>query len=210
MKKKIDRSLIISTILCLAPIILSMAIYDKLPGQIAIHWNSAGNPDNYVPKAVAAFGLPVFFAALNVFNLLVLANDPKRANASRALRAVVKWAICVLAVILQPITLFIAMGAKIPIHIVVMALVGAVLVICGNYLPKCRQNYAVGIKLPWTLNSAENWNRTHRLAGYVWVLGGILMIVNTFLALWYAAVVIIFLLAVIPFVYSFVLYKKGI
>ena len=49
--------------------------------------------------------------------------------------------------------------------------------IIGNYLPKARQNYTIGIKIPWTLANEENWNRTHRLAGYLWMACGILMII---------------------------------
>ena len=57
---------------------------------------------------------------------------------------------------------------------------GLVFIIIGNYLPKCKQNYTVGIKLPWTLNSEENWNKTHRLAGYVFMLCGIMQIVDVY------------------------------
>lgn len=44
-------------------------------------------------------------------------------------------------------------------------LLGIVLIVVGNYLPKCRQNYMIGIKLPWTLDNEENWDYTHRMAG---------------------------------------------
>ena len=59
--------------------------------------------------------------------------------------------------------------------------VGMVLIAVGNYLPKARQNYTIGIKLPWTLANEENWNRTHRFAGYLWVVCGILMVALTLL-----------------------------
>ena len=55
-------------------------------------------------------------------------------------------------------SLFIALGRKLPIVMVAGAIVGSVIVICGNYLPKCKQNYSIGIRLPWTLNDEENWN----------------------------------------------------
>nr|WP_275450028.1 SdpI family protein [Clostridium massiliodielmoense] len=83
---------------------------------------------------------------------------------------------------------------------------------CGNYLPKCKQNYTVGIKLPWTLNSEENWNKTHRLGGYVWMAGGLILCILTWLNIYrqIATIVIVVIISVIPIVYSFLLYKKGI
>ena len=47
----------------------------------------------------------------------------------------------------------------------------------GNYMPKLKQNYTIGIKVPWTLNSEENWNMTHRMAGKVYVVAGVISII---------------------------------
>ena len=75
---------------------------------------------------------------------------------------------------------------------------------------RIKQNYTVGIKLPWTLNSEENWNRTHRMASWLFVLCGILFIINgaVLQTEWMVGAAI--LMAVVPGLYSFILYKKGI
>ena len=63
----------------------------------------------------------------------------------------------------------------------------------------------------WTLNSEENWNRTHRLAGFLWVIAGLVMIVAALLHLWSAWIFVLLLVsALIPTVYSYLLYRKGI
>lgn len=204
--------LYLTTILCLLPMILSAVVYDKLPNQVAIHFDSAGNPNNYAPKIVAAFGLPLFMAVINVIVHVTMDNDPKKANVSLAMKQITKWSVPVLSVIIIPCTLFYAMGADIKISVIVPALVGILLVIVGNYLPKCKHNYTVGIKLPWTLSSEENWNKTHHLAGYLWICGGILMIIIGCLNiyLWPLLMLIFLFIFVIPTVYSFLLYKKGV
>lgn len=48
-------------------------------------------------------------------------------------------------------------------------------------MSKIRQNYTVGIRLPWTLSSEDNWDKTHRLAGKLWIVGGVLVLFNVFL-----------------------------
>ena len=74
-----------------------------------------------------------------------------------------------------------------------------------------KQSYTMGIRLPWTLNSEENWNRTHRLAGFLWVLGGIAFIVMSFIG-WSLPVFfgLIAAMTLVPIGYSYALYKKGI
>lgn len=212
MKMKIDKVLIISTVVCFLPMILSLMLYEQLPDQIAVHWDTAGNPDNYASKAFAAFGLPIMMAAINVITHLGLNSDPKQANSSVVLKQLGKWAVPVLTIFLMPVTLFIAMGYNITIHVVAPAFVGVVIIICGNYLPKCKQNYTVGIKLPWTLNNEENWNKTHHLAGYVWIIGGICLVLGTFLNFYKLPILLVILAALvgIPTVYSYLLYKKGL
>ena len=208
MEKKTNNSIIITTLVCLLPVILGLALYDKLPGQIAVHFDAMGEPDNYLPKALAVFGLPAFLAAVNLFTHFMLNHDPRRENASASMKLVGKWAVPLISVIVMPVTLFMAMGAEIPITMLVTALVGLLLVICGNYLPKCRRNYTVGIKLPWTLDSDDNWNKTHRFAGPVWVIGGMLFIATAFFNVPYAGIGIIAALVVLPVIYSYLAYAS--
>lgn len=204
-----NKSTILSTVVCLLPLALSAVLYSRLPEQIAVHFNSAGVADNYMPKALAVFGLPVLLAAVNLYTHFRLNNDPKTENASDALKVVSKWLVAVLSVILVPVTLFMSLGVQLPIALIAQALAGVFVTICGNYLPKCKPNYTIGIKLPWTLDSEENWNKTHRFAGFSWVVGGIIILLNSFLSIsWYITLIVIVLLVVLPFAYSYALYKK--
>ena len=76
-------------------------------------------------------------------------------------------------------------------------------------MPKCKQNYTIGIKLPWTLHDEENWDRTHKFAGTVWVIGGCVMLVAGLFEVMWVFLVAIAVIAVAPMVYSFVDYKKN-
>lgn len=208
MKSKVNTLLLISTVLCLLPMVLGLMVYGKLPEQVAVHFDSTGAPDNYLPKGIAAFGLPLIFAVLNVITHFRLNHDPRNDSASLRLKQAAKWALPVISVVVMPITLFLSMGAPIPLGTIVTAMVGVVIVICGNYLPKCKQNYTVGIKLPWTLHSQENWNKTHRFAGFLWVACGFLWIANAFLTWPYGSIVLLVTMVLVPPVYSYLLYKK--
>jgi len=69
-----------------------------------------------------------------------------------------------------------------------------------------------GIRIKWTLESEENWRRTHRLAGYLWMIGGFVLIVNSFLVWFWVPVFfgVIIVMVITPFIYSYHLHKKGI
>ena len=80
--------------------------------------------------------------------------------------------------------------------------------IIGNYLPKCKQNYTVGIKTPWTLNNEEVWNKTHKISGYLWVIGGFIITISSFIGFESIMLVVLIIIAFVPIVYSYILYKK--
>ena len=91
------------------------------------------------------------------------------------------------------------------------SLFGILFVVMGNYIPKVVRNRTFGIKISWTMNNEENWNKTHRLAGKLWVAGGIVMIAGAFLPMkWAIGVFLVLLLTmiVVPFAYSFGIYRK--
>lgn len=188
--------------------IYALIIFENLPPQIPIHFDAAGNADSYLPKAVASFGLPLLMAVINVYTHFRLNEDPKVEKASSAIKQAAKWAVPVVSLIFVPFSLLKAMGATLPIPMVAMNLAGIVIVICGNYLPKCKQNYTVGIRSPWTLDSETNWNKTHRFAGFLWVIGGLIILVNAFFSIWPVNAAVIGLLVITPFVYSYLEYKK--
>lgn len=208
MKTKNNSALWISTLICFTPVILAVIVFDQLPAQIPVHFDNAGNPDSYLPKAIAAFGLPVLMAAINIYTHFRLNNDPKVDNASSSIRQVSKWLVPLIAVIIIPYSLMRALGTTLPITMFASAFAGIVVIICGNYLPKCRRNYTVGIKLPWTLDSETIWNKTHRFAGFLWVVGGMIILLGAFFKMWQIQLIVIGLLVVVPFVYSYIEYKK--
>ena len=209
---KTKKLLFITTLICLLPMLIAAFLYEDLPAQVATHWGSDGTPNGYSSKAFACFGLPGIMAGLNLLLHIIMDNDPKRRNMGSRIVLISKWCIPVLSLIVSTITLASAMGVEISVSRIVPALVGILFIALGNYLPKCKQNYTVGIKLPWTLNSEENWNRTHHLSGYLFIFAGIIMIITAFLPqISFLSLPALLIAGFVPMIiYSFVLFKKGI
>ena len=87
---------------------------------------------------------------------------------------------------------------------------GVLFIAIGNYMPKTRRNYTVGIRLPWTLDNDDNWIKTHRLAGKIWVIGGIIIFFNGFvqIAVTFVLVFTLIIMIVVPMIYSYWLSKR--
>lgn len=209
MKKLNKTQLLLTSLVCLAPIILALVLWNKLPEQLPIHFNAAGEIDNYASKALTCFGLPAMLLFFNLLLFFGINSDPKKGNANGVIISIAIWICPVMSLIIMPITLFKGMGYDIPVEIILPAMIGVLFIIIGNYLPKSHQSYTVGIKLPWTLNDEENWNKTHRFAGFVWVIGGLLMLVSAFTgARMLVTLVVIAALVLLPLIYSYLLYRK--
>jgi len=209
MNRKIDKTLLLTTLVCLLPLGLSAFLYGRLPAQVPIHFNLAGQADTYASKAFGAFILPLLLALVNVLLQFVLNNDPKR-DQGQPLREMSKWIIPILSLLITPLTLFKALDYDIRIEKVIPVFVALLFLIIGNYLPKCKHNYTVGIKIPWTLASEENWNRTHRFAGWVWTIASVLLLVSALTGWLVPAVSTVCIATMIlgPTIYSFLLYKR--
>ena len=196
--------------MALVPFAISLAFYSRLPEQVPTHWNGAGEVNGYSSRLMACFGIPGFMLLMAVVVNFAYIADPKRANIarSRELKQITRWFIVILAVLVQCITMLSGVGVELNVGLLTSVPISILFIVIGNYMPKCKQNYTLGIKLPWTLADEDNWNRTHRLAGYVWTVGGAAMVVCG-IAGWSCLFFgIMIVMAMIPAVYSFLIYRR--
>ena len=203
--------LLLTSLVCLLPLPVGAALYPRLPEIMVTHWDFSGNANGWSSRAATVFGLPLVILALHLVCFYAESRETKK-NTNPVLRTVLLWFCPAVSLLGGAVTLGTGLGYEMHISTVVPVFVGLLFLILGNYLPKIRQNRTMGIKLPWTLQSEENWTRTHRLAGFLWVAGGLLLILLTLLGLgstWvYAAVTAAMVL--IPGFYSWELHRKGV
>ena len=210
MFKKNLKLLIVTSLIILLPIAAGLILWNQLPEQIPTHWNASGEIDGWGSKAFAVFGMPALMLVFQWLCVLGTSADPKKANHPEKIVQLVLWIIPVLNVVLSVLTYMAALGKAVRVEVVLPVIIGLVLTIVGNYLPKCKQNYTIGIKIPWTLNSEENWNRTHRFAGWLWTICGLLIMLTGFLGGFWIFFGIVLVMVLVPFLYSFILHRKGI
>ena len=203
---------LVTTLLCLLPALAGALIFQRLPETIATNFAFDGTANGWSSRGFAVFGIPAFMAGINLLLQFALRTDPKQQNMNPTLRTIAVWTVPAISVLVCALILGRALDYAVPVERVVPLLTGILFILIGNYLPKTKQSYTMGIKLPWTLASEENWNRTHRFAGFLWVLGGFAMVLLTLLRLWrvWLLLMLIAVLTLLPSAYSYLLYRKGI
>jgi uncharacterized membrane protein len=207
---KNKRLLLITTVVCLLPILFGIAVYDQLPPEIATHFNAQGLPDDYSPKVWAVFGLPIFLAVVNAACHFAIDNDPRKAYDKSIIANISKWIAPVISVLINVFMYVITLGGKdIPVVTLTMGLMGILFIVLGAYMPKCKQSYVIGIKLPWTLDDAGNWEATHKLAGTVWMIGGSVILVAGFFEIFWVLAAAVIVMVLVPSIYSFAYYRKN-
>ena len=209
MIKENKKLLLLTSLVILLPILVGLLLWNHLPEQVPFHWDVNGKVDNWAGKGVAVFAMPAFLLGMQWLCALVSSADPRHKRYTPQMIRLVLWICPLIGLVVSTLVYAAALGYGIRVEVVMPLLVGVMFVIVGNLLPKCPQTYTMGSKLPWTLASEENWNKTHRFAGWLMVLCGFAFIVNAFiLSEWVFGFCIVAALA--PMIYSYVLYKKGI
>ena len=210
MLKKNKWALLVSSLVTLLPVAVGLLLWEKLPERIPIHWNAAGEVDSWTGKAGAVFAMPLFLLAMHWLCVAITGLDPKNKGKNAKAQNLVLGIVPALSVMLNGMVYAAALGREVKIQLLMPCFVGVLFLIIGNYLPKCSRNSTIGIKLPWTLHSDENWNATHRLAGKVWTVGSLAVICCAFLppeiSVWGMLAVLV-AMVIIPTVYSYRFYK---
>ena len=201
--------LILTSFAILIPVAIGLFLWNDLPDTIATHWGINGEADGYSSKAFAVFGLPLVLLAVHWLCVFATKFDPKHKDINPKMFSVVLWICPAISIVMNTMAYLIALGKEIKFVSGVIIFMGLLFVIIGNFLPKCKQSYTMGIKLPWTLDNEENWNKTHRMAGVLWVIGGIVIIATAIFESFIIFFSIMALMMIVPTVYSYMYYKKS-
>ncbi|MBS5335840.1 MAG: SdpI family protein, partial [Firmicutes bacterium] len=147
---------------------------------------------------------------LNIVLNLALSIKIASTNGAKALVSLGKWIMPIAGVVyLIPQVYSVLFPAKTMQDTYWYVFIGILFIVSGNYFPKNHINPYIGLKFPWLFNDEEGWYKTHRLGSYTWILAGIVSILHPLHNLVFVTVpLIIFLVGVVPLVYSLVLYFK--
>jgi len=160
-----------------AAFIASAIAYPRLPETIPTHWNMDGQPDDWSSRAFGALITPVILLFVWGFARVLPAIDPRGANYAKfggAFEAIFD-SLMLFLLGMHIVLLRAGLGYPVQIQRIAPFGIGVLLIVIGNLLPRCRPNWFVGIRTPWTLSSDRVWEKTHRIGGRLFVAAGFLI-----------------------------------
>jgi uncharacterized membrane protein len=208
---KIDRTSLLSLGLVVASFAAAVALYDRLPDLVPTHWNAAGQADGFTPKPWGPFVLPLVMAGAWLLFTVLPRISPRGYRLEKFQRPFEIVQVTLLAFLLGVtlIALIAGIGVPVPMEKAIGVGTGLLFIVLGNFMGKFTKNFFIGIRTPWTLASDEVWLRTHRLAGKLFVLAGVILIVSGLMGGGELATLLVVPLAAgIPILYSYVLYRR--
>lgn len=209
MKKINIKNLIITSVVCLLPIICGLIFYNELPEHIVIHWEIDNNPNGYFSKSLFVFGMPIMMLFLQIFCCIVSDLSDKNSEANKKAVKVYKWIIPIITVVLYIVTIAIALGNSLDIRKIVMILLGILFIISGNYMPKVRSDYYMSAKIFWVKNKNEQLvNKAIKISAYGLIICGILFILSILFKPVVSVLVLIAMLLFCLYIYLYVYIKS--
>lgn len=206
-------TIIILSILALAPLALVAFFYSRLPENIPMHWNIDGTV-RYDPKQ-SIWTMAALSPVLAILFPLMAKIDPRRRNYKKFGRAYQGFMIVMQLFLLAMNCIIISEAlnpGRISVSTVVTVGVGLLLVYLGNIMPKMKSNFYIGARTPWTLSDPDVWNKTNRLGGYMFFISGLIICVCPFIfpekVTFWAMMATVAVTATVPMVMSYIWYQK--
>ena len=205
---------IVVLIMIAAAALAGLLLWNRLPDQMASHWNLSDQVDGYMPKFWGVVMLPLITLGMFVLFLVIPSIDPMKANIAQFREAFNLFSVFIVGFMtyLYGLTLAWSLGyTTFRMSSAMLPGIGLLFILIGLMLRQARRNFFIGIRTPWTLSSDSVWNETHRVGAVLFMICGALALIGGFFggttAFWmlFAPIMIstVFLL-----VYSYLLHRR--
>lgn len=148
-----------------------------LPAQVPIHFDismtadAVGSPWVYIaiPAAATLISLAIWMTS-------VFKREKNRKILNGLLAGVGAIFVCMGWAFFALIASGVEIGERVdfPFELVTILPISLLLIFCGNYMPRIEPNRVFGIRTFATLRSETVWTKTHRLAGSLFFVAGLL------------------------------------
>jgi uncharacterized membrane protein len=187
--------------------------WQQVPGRLPVHWNIHGQVDRWGGKFEGLLLLPIIALGLYLLTLILPLIDPGRHNYQNFAKAfnVIRIALLLFLALIYGVTILAAFGRQLDMTTIMFVAMGILFIVLGNVMPKIRPNWFVGVRTPWTLSSKLSWDKTHRLAGWLFVFMGVLFLLAAMANTGWILLAMLMIDAVCLvwiFVYSYIVYRR--
>lgn len=196
------------------PYVYLSTIWDKLPEQVPTNFNMEGVANDWSSRTTLIFIPGALGIGIYLLMLIIPVLDPKKKIQQMGEKYyTLRFMLTFFFSLLVTYLLYASNAGSIKNPNMLFALIGVLFAMFGNYFQTIRPNYFIGIRTPWTLENEHVWKKTHRLGGRLWMSAGVLIAILAFVinnTLLFSIIfgVIIFLMVMVPVVFSYMEFQK--
>ncbi len=206
------KALISSILLLVISVLIGIAIYPKMPQEMASHWNALGQADGYMPKFWGIAILPIIYAIVILLLVFLPAIDPLKKNIAKFKSYYDLFILMMSAFLfyLYILTLIWNLGYRFNMTLMLIPSFALLFYYTGMLLEHSKRNWFIGIKTPWTLSSDKVWDKTHKQGAILFKITGAITLLGMLFPRYSIAFVIVPVITVSIwlFVYSYIVFKK--
>ena len=208
MWKTYKKTIILTIVLILLPMVAGVVLWEKLPEMMVTHWGMNNEPNGWMSRPMAVFGLPIICAVLQVLCVIATEKDKRKENLHRKSIALVLWIVPLVTWVCSAVTYGYVFYEKINVGLICCLLVGLLFIALGNQLPRQMQNHVFGIRTKLTLSDEDVWRASHRFGGWVMTLGGVVIVLCALLQWWWVTLAVFVVMFAATLVYPRWYYNK--
>ena len=196
------------------PYVYLATIWKDLPDIVPTHFGMNGEANDWSSKTMLLYMPSAILVGIYLLLLILPKLDPKKRIEQMGEKYFTfRFILFLFFALLNVYLLNITQDGKLESPNMLLALIGGLFAAIGNYMQTMRPNYFMGIRTPWTLENENVWKKTHRLGGRLWMAGGILIVLLSFVItdnLVFAVIFgsIILVMVIIPLVFSYTEFQK--
>jgi uncharacterized membrane protein len=196
-----------------------MILWTTIPETVAANYDNDGHAIAFAHKSILLI-ISIGVTVISLMSYFIIQNlykiDPKPSTKKVAIRYH-KFAdtFSILSVALNLFIIIASISKFDILDYTIVPVAGLMFAFFGNNMYHFKYNFFAGIKVPWTLKSHNNWRKTHRFAGRLWFITGLVLTVSTLPLFKHGLYVHFILFAggfalvnMLPISYSFLLYRE--
>jgi len=200
------------SLLILSAMLSGLILWERLPLQMAAHWNVADEVDGYTSRFWGVFLMPLIGLAMAILFWLIPRIDPLRENIARFRGMFNAFIVATVAFLLYLhfLTLLYNLGVHFAMSRMMLPAMAVLIYFAGELIRQAKRNWFIGIRTPWTLSDERVWTETHRLGSWLFKAAAVVILIAALLgraASWISLAALL-IAASVPIAYSYLLFER--
>lgn len=176
---------IVYVILMFLPLAVALIVLPYLPDKIPAHYGF----DNQVTRWGSKYEALLYPAATIVMGCFLLGMaklaEKQEEHGENNKKAIILTGILVLILFNAMNGYFLytdfnkvenLSSVSLDLNQLVFGILGVLMIVTGNIMPKCRRNSIVGLRTHWSMKNEITWKKCQRMGGISFIIGGIFII----------------------------------